>query len=120
MLEASGVGPPVPIDLDEELQEHLFLEEFFDILACQGAYPLQRCTGLADDDAFLAIPFAVDDRRDANDILFFLERLHFDLHGVWDLLVITLQDLLPDDLIDKEPFGFIGQLILGEEGFAFR
>ena len=41
MLKAGGGGAPVAVHFDEELEEDLFLEEVFDLFACQAPYPLE-------------------------------------------------------------------------------
>ena len=120
VFEAAGVGAPVFIYLDEELEEDRFLEELLDILSCQRSDPLEGRSGFADEDTFLRLAFAVDDGIDADDMFFFVERLHFDLDGIRYLLVVGEQDLLAYDLVDKEAFGLIGQLVFGEEGFTDR
>ena len=115
MLEAGCVGPPVFVHFDEELEEDLLLEEILDILACLGADALEGRTGFADDDTLLRVALAVDDGVDADEFVLFLEGLHLDLDRIRDLLVVVEEDLLPDDLINEEACGFVGQLVLGEE-----
>ena len=61
MLEAVGVGTPILVHFDEELEEDLLLEEVLDVLACLRADALEGRTGFADDDAFLGIAFAIND-----------------------------------------------------------
>ena len=116
MFEAAGVRAPFPIYLHKELEEDLLLEEVLDVLACLGADALESRTGFADDDTLLGIALAVDDGIDADEFVLFLEGLHFDLARIRDLLVVVEEDLLADDLIDKESRGFVGQLVLWEEG----
>ena len=118
MLEAGCVGPPVFVHFDEELEEDLLLEEVFDVLACLGADALESRTGFADDDTLLGIALAVDDGIDADEFVLFLEGLHFNLDRIRDLLVVVEEDLLADDLINEESRGFVGQLVLWEEGWS--
>ena len=68
VLEAAGIGTPVFVHLDEELEEDGLLEEILDVLACLGADALEGGAGFADEDAFLAVAFAVDDSRNLNEI----------------------------------------------------
>ena len=62
MLEAGSGGAPVAVDLDEELEEDLFLEELLYLFASLRAYALEGRAGFADQDALLAIAFAIYDR----------------------------------------------------------
>ena len=50
MLEATGVGAPVAVHFDKELEEDLLLEEVLDIFAGLTPYPLERRTGFADEE----------------------------------------------------------------------
>ena len=100
VLESSGIGAPITIHLDVELEKDLFLEEVFYIPSCLGAYALERSTGFADDDTLLAVALAVDDGGDANDIFLFDERIHLYLDGIRNLFVVVLEYLLADDLFE--------------------
>ena len=108
VLEAGDVGPPVFVHFDEELEEDLLLEEVLDILTSLGADALESRTGFADDDTLLGIALAVDDGVDADEFVLFLEGLHFNLDRIRDLLVVVKEDLLADDLVDKETLGLVG------------
>ena len=119
MLEAGGGGAPIAVHFDEELEEDLFLEEVLYVFAGLGADTLEGRAGLADKDAFLAVAFAVNYRAYMHDAAFVLEGLHFDFDGVWDFLVVIEKDLLADDLVDKESFGLVRQLVLGKESRSF-
>ena len=119
MLEAVGVGTPILVHFDEELEENLLLEEVLDVLACLRADALEGRTGFADDDAFLGIAFAVDDCVNANEFVLFLEGFYFYFNRVRDLFVVVLEDLLADDLVDKEACGLVGQLVFREERRTF-
>ena len=77
MLEAVGVGTPILVHFDEELEEDLLLEEVLDVLACLRADALEGRTGFADDDAFLAISFAIYHCRNLDEISF----------GRWSMVV---------------------------------
>ena len=68
MLEAAGIGAPVAVHFDEELEEDLFLEEVLNILAGLGADALERRAGFADEDALLAVAFAVNNGGNLNEI----------------------------------------------------
>ena len=70
VLETVGVGTPILVHFDEELEEYLFLEEVLDVLACLRADALEGRTGFTDDDAFLGIAFAVDDCGNLDEISF--------------------------------------------------
>ena len=119
MLEAGSGGAPVAVDLDEELEEDLFLEEVLDIFAGLGADALECGTGFADKESCLAVALAVNYRAYMYDAAFVLEGLDFDFDGVWDFLVVIEKDLLADDLVNKETFGLVGELVLGEERRSF-
>ena len=69
MAESPLVGTPVAIHLDEKLEEDRFLEELLYIFARERAHALKGRTGATDDDALLALPLAVDDRRNLDEIL---------------------------------------------------
>ena len=69
MLESAGGGAPVAVHLDKELQEDFLLEEFLDIFACLHPYSLKRRTGFADDDALLAVSFAIYNSGDTDEII---------------------------------------------------
>ena len=47
------------------------------------------------------------------------EGFDFDFDGVRDLFVVVEEDLLADDLVDKESFGLVGELVFGEERRSF-
>ena len=119
MLEASDIGAPIAVHFDEELEEDLLLEEVLDVSACLGADALKGRTGFADDNTLLGVSLAVDDCRDTDDIFLFDEGLDFDFDGVRDFFVIVKEDLLADDLVDKESFGLVGELIFWEERRSF-
>ena len=119
MLEAGGGGAPIAVHFDEELEEDLLLEEVLDILAGLRADALEGGTGFADEDTFLGIAFTVDNGGYTDDVFFLVEGLHFDFDGVRDLFVVVEEDLLADDLVDKEAFGLVGELVLGEERRSF-
>ena len=64
VLEATGVGAPVAVHLDKELEEDLFLKEVLYVFAGLGADTLEGCAGFADKNALLGITLAVDDGGD--------------------------------------------------------
>ena len=68
MTETTGVGAPIAVHFDKELEKDLFLEELLYVFAGLRTYPFKRRTGFADDDAFLRITFAEDDSRNLNEI----------------------------------------------------
>ena len=119
MSEAAGVGAPIAVHFDEELEEDLFLEELLNVFACLGADAFEGSTGFSDKDTLLAVAFAVDDCRDADEVFFLNEGFHFNFDGVWDFLVVVEEDLLADDLVDKEALGLVGELVFGEERRSF-
>ena len=75
---------------------------------------------MSDDDAFLRVALYIDDSVDMDVMLVFLKALHDDLHGIRNFLIVIAQDLLSDNLGDKELRGLIGQLILVEISGALR
>ena len=77
MLEAAGVGTPIAVHFDKELEEDLFLEELLYVFAGLRTYPFKRRTGFADDDAFLGFSFAVYHCRNLDEISF----------GRWSMVV---------------------------------
>ena len=102
VFEAAGVGTPIAVYFDKELEEDLFLEEVLDVFACLGTDALESGASFADEDALLGIAFAVDDCGYTDNGFFFMEGLHFNFDGVRDFFVVVLQDLLADDLVDKK------------------
>ena len=115
VLEPAGVGAPVFVHFDEELEEDFLLQEVFNVLAGLTPDPFQGSTGPSYDDAFLAVPFAINHRRDTHDVFFFEKGFHLYFDGVRDLFVVVKKYLLAYDLVDKEALGLIGQLVLREE-----
>ena len=71
---------------------------------------------MPDDNALLTIALHIDDGIDVDMLLVFLKPLHTDLHTVRNLLVVVEQDLLTDNLRDKEACGLIRQLVFVEIG----
>ena len=68
VFEAAGIGTPVAVHFDEELEEDLFLEEVLDVFAGLGTDALESGASFADEDTLLGIAFAVDDSRNLNEI----------------------------------------------------
>ena len=60
--------------LHKQFKVDVLAKEGLDILAGIDAQSLQLLSGLTDDNAFLAIPLAVDNGGDADDILLFMEQ----------------------------------------------
>ena len=108
VLEAGGIGTPITVHFDKELEEDRFLEEFLNILAGLRTDTLERRTGAADEDAFLAFSLTIYHCIYADDFLLVFERLYFHFDGVRDFFVVVLEDLLADDLVDKESLGLVG------------
>ena len=73
----------------------------------------------ADHDVLLGLARDVDLGADACDVGGVFVGLHHDFAAVGDLLLVVRKDFLPNDFRHEEAHGFVGQLVLGEEGLAF-
>ena len=115
VLEAGGFLAPIFVHFDEEFEEDFLAKEGFEVSPSVAAYFLEGGSGASDDDAFLGFAFDVDDRADADDGGFFFELLDLNFDAVGDFLVVVEENLLPDDFVDEEALGLVGQLVFVEE-----
>ena len=69
---------------------------------------------MPDDNPLLAVTLDVDDRHDVDGVVALVKLLDDDLAGIGHFLVIGGQDLLPDDLGDKEAAAAVGECVLAE------
>ena len=95
IAQLGGRVAPVFLDLDPRLQVHLRAHEALDILPRELADLFEHGAALADDDALVALFFAVNGHVHVDDAVIALGKLR-DLDGraVRDLLIEAQQQLL--------------------------
>ncbi len=102
-----------------QLQENGAIDKAFDVFSGKCADFLECLATLADQDAFLGIPF--NDNVGVDQVLVICALFptdDIDLSGVGDLLPVELEDLLTNDFGDEEAFRLFADHFLRIESRA--
>src|SRR5208282_2420935 len=105
---------PVGLHLDVEFEKNLSAQHALNLQTRGGTNSFQHLALLADQDAFLAVAFAIDGCGNARELRAFFEVVNNYGGGVGKFLLSFEQDALANDLPSHESRGLIGNLILWE------